>query len=148
VSVRKASLPDNTTSIQSLLKYIDLSIYPGPTDIENPDDQWFVYKENSEIVGCVAARRSRGEIRHVVVLPDHQREGVGSKLVKLGIEFLKSIGYSRIWAQIRVNNKESQAFFESLGFVRKSRLVTSPKDPQVKLYKYELKCARELYYHV
>ena len=139
MSVRKASLPDDTESILSLLKYIDLSIYPGLTDIENPNDQWFVYEENREIIGCVAARRSRGEIRHVAVLSDHQNKGVGSKLVKQGIEFLKSMGYSSVWAQIRVCNKKSQGLFKKLGFVRKPGLITSLKDSKVKLHKYELR---------
>ena len=137
MSVRKASLPNDIKSILSLLKYIDLSIYPGPIDIENPDDQWFVYEENRKIIGCVAARRSRGEIRHVVVLPKHQKKGVGSKRVKQGIEFLKSMGYSSVWAQIRVCNKKSRGLFERLGFKQKPRVVTSRKDPKVKLYKYE-----------
>ena len=132
-------MPNDTESIHSLLKDLDLSIYPEPTDIENPDDQWFVYEENTEIIGCVAARRSRGEIRHVDVLLDHRRKSIGSKLVKRAIEFLKSIGYSRIWAQVRVTNEEGQGLFEKLGFERKPKLITSRKDPKVKLYKYELK---------
>lgn len=138
MSVRKASLPKDTKSIDSLLKYIDLSIYPERTDIENFDDQWFVFEEKEEIIGTVAARRSRGEIRHLVVLPNHRRKGIGSQLVNCTIEFLKSIGYSKIWAQVRVENEESQGLFGKLGFKRKPRPITSPKNPKVKLYKYML----------
>lgn len=138
MSVRKASLPKDTKSILSLLKYIDLSIYPKSTDIENPDDQWFVFEEKGEVIGFIAARRSRGEIRHIIVLPNHQRKGIGSQLANCAIEFLKSIGYAEIWAQVRVENKKSQRLFEKLGFRREPRLITSLKNPKVKLYKYML----------
>lgn len=138
MGIRKVSLPNDTESILSLLNHIDLSIYPERTDIENPDDQWFVYEEKGEIIGCVAARRSGGEIRHIAVLPNHRRKGIGSQLVNCAIEFLKSIGYSRIWAQVRVENKESQGLFEKLGFKCKPRTIRSVKNPEVKLYKYVL----------
>jgi ribosomal protein S18 acetylase RimI-like enzyme len=138
VSIRKASFPNNTKSIHCLLRYIDLSIYPERIEIENPDDQWFVYEEKGEVIGCVAARRSRGEIRHIAVLPNHRRKGIGSQLVNCTIEFLKDIGYSTIWAQVRVKNKESQGLFEKLGFKRKPRPIRSVKNPEVKLYKYVL----------
>ena len=138
VGVRKASLPNDTEFIIRLLGYIDLSIYPEATDIENPDDQWFVYEDKEEIIGSVAARRSRGELRHMVVLPSHRRKGLGRKLAKCAIEFLRGMGYSTVWAQVRARNKDSQRFFESLGFKRDSRLRTSLKDPEVKLYRYRL----------
>lgn len=138
MGVRKASLPNDTEFIHGLLKYIDLSIYPEPTDIENSDDRWFVYEDKGKIIGSVAARRNRGEIRHIVVLPNHRRKGIGSQLASRAIEFLRSIGYSSVWVQVRVENKESQRLFESLGFQRGSRLITSRKDPEVKLYKYAL----------
>jgi len=139
MGIRKASLPDDTKSIHHLLRLIDLSIYPENTDIGNPDDQWFVYEEHGEITGCVAARRSRGEIRHIAVEPLHRRKGIGNQLANCAIAFLKSIGYSTIWAQIRVKNEKSQQLFEKLGFKRKPiRPIRSLKDPHVKLYKYVL----------
>ena len=138
MDIRKAFLPNDTKSIRCLLRYIDLSIYPEYTDIENPDDQWFVYEEKGEIVGCVAARKSRGEIRHIAVLPNYRRRGIGSQLVNCTIEFLKSIDYSRIRAQVRVKNKKSQRLFEKLGFRREPRPIRSVKNSEVKLYKYVL----------
>lgn len=115
-----------------------MSIYPEHTDIENPDDQWFVYDEKEEIIGCVATRISRGEIRHIVVLPNRRKKGIGTQLANCAIEFLKSIGYSIIWAQVRVEIKESQRLFEKLNFKRESRPIRSRKNPEVKLYKYVL----------
>jgi len=138
MGIRKSSLPNDTESILRLLKYIDLSIYPESIDIENPDDQWFVYEDEGKIVGSVAARRSRGEMRHIVVLPNHREKGIGRQLASHAIELLRSIGYSSVWAQVRVENKESQRLFESLGFNRRSRRITSRKDPEVKLYRYVL----------
>jgi ribosomal protein S18 acetylase RimI-like enzyme len=135
---RKAVLPHDTESIESLLKYIDLSIYPECGDIENPDDQWFVYEEELGIVGCVASRRSTGEIRHIVVLPDYRKRDIGRQLANSAIEFLGKLGYSRIWGQIRVDNRESQQLFESLGFKCDHKPITSRKNPEVKLYKYVL----------
>lgn len=138
MGVRKASLPNDTEFIIRLLGYIDLSIYPEATDIENTDDQWFVYEDNQKIVGSVTARRSRGEIRHIVVLPNHRRKGIGSQLASRAVEFLRSIGYSSVWGQVRVENKKSQRLFKNLGFKRESRPITFLKDPKVKLYKYVL----------
>lgn len=138
MNVRRASFPDDTKSIHSLIKYIDLSVYPEPANIENPDDQWFVYEEKRKVIGCAAATRSRGEIRHIVVLPNHRRSGIGSKLVNCTTDFLKNTGHSRIWAQVRVKNKESQRLFEKSGFERQLKLIRSSKDPKVKLYKYVL----------
>jgi len=138
MSVRKASLPNDAESILSLLRYIDLSVYPKLTDIENPDDQWFVYREKGEIVGCVAARRTTCEIRHIVILPNHQRKGIGTQLANSAIELLGSIGCSRIWVQIRLKNEKSQRLFEKLGFKREPRLIRSRKNPEVMLYSYVL----------
>jgi len=138
VSIRRASLPSDTRSIYSLLKHIDLSIYPEPTNIENPDDQWFIYEEKGRIIGCVAARKSRGEIRHIVVLPKHEGKGIGTQLGNCAIGFLKDIGYLGVWVQVRVQNKRSQGLFEKLGFKREPRTIRSRKNPQVKLYKYVL----------
>jgi len=138
VKPRKAVLPHDTESIRSLLKYIDLSIYPERGDVENPDDQWFICEEESGIIGCVALRRTTGEVRHIVVLPAYRRKGIGRQLANSAIEYLRKVGYSRIWGQIRVNNEDSQRLFESLGFKRVPKPMTSRKNPEVKLYKYIL----------
>jgi ribosomal protein S18 acetylase RimI-like enzyme len=136
VSVRKATLPTDTKSLHSLLKYIDLSIYPEHAEIENPDDQWFVYEEKEEIIGCVAARKNSGEIRHIAVVPNHRRKGIGTKLAKCAIEFLRSVGCPIIWTQVRVKNEESQGLFEKLNFMREAKPIRSRKNPEVKLFKY------------
>ena len=138
MSVRMASYPDDAESIRSLLRLIDLTIYPDLNDIRNPNDQWFVCEEMGEIIGCVAARKGIGEIRHIVVMPEHQRKGIGSQLANCAIEFLADLGYSRIWAQVRVKNAESQGLFEKLGFRRERRRIRSLKNPEVELYKYVL----------
>ena len=136
--VRNASLPNDMKSIVRLCKYIDMSIYPESFDIQNPDDKWFVYEDSRKIIGSVAARISTGEIRHIAVLPTHRRKGVGRQLMSHAIAFLRGIGRSSVWAQVRVENKESQKLFESLGFRRRSRNITSRKNPKVKLFKYIL----------
>jgi N-acetylglutamate synthase-like GNAT family acetyltransferase len=138
VKLRKAVLPHDAESIRSLLKYIDLSIYPECGDIENPDDQWFVCEEKSGIIGCVASRKTTGEVRHIVVLPAYRRKGIGRQLANSAIECLRKIGCSKIWGQIRVNNENSQRLFESLGFKRVPKPITSRKNHEVKLYKYIL----------
>jgi len=75
MGIRKAFFPEDISPIIRLLKYIDLSIYSDATDIKNPVDQWFVYEDKRKIVDCVAARKSRGEIRHVVVHPNYRKKG-------------------------------------------------------------------------
>jgi len=136
MSARKACLPSDRSCIYRLLKLIELSIYPGYSDIENIADQWFVYEKATEIIGIVAARQDTGEIRHLAVSPNHRRMGIGSQLVRCAMEFLREKHCSRTWVQIRVDNSSSQKLFEKLGFVRKTKCVTSRKDANVKLYRY------------
>lgn len=138
MGIRKAFLPNDVETIRALLEHIELSIHPDTSDIEYRDDQWFVYGTGNEIIGAVAARKTTGEIRHLVVLPEHRRKGIGTQLVKQAVDFLRGQECLRIWVQIRVDNKGSQNLFKKLCFKRRPKPFSSRKNPDIKLYLYFL----------
>jgi len=138
MSIKTARLPEDTVSIQHLLKFIDLSHYPSLSEIQNPEHQWFVYQQNGAIIGCVAATKDRGEIRHIVVEPTSCRKGIGSQLLNKAVVFLRNIGYRHVWAQVRIDNKKSQGLFRKAGFRQETRVLPSPENSAVKLNKFAL----------
>jgi ribosomal protein S18 acetylase RimI-like enzyme len=57
-----------------------------------------------------------GLIRDIFVAPGQRREGLGTKLVQAGLEWLRGRGLDRAQAAIRENNPDGGGFFSALGF--------------------------------
>lgn len=130
-------MPKDANCILCLSHFLELSKPLTHLDLQNPKDEYFVYEEYGKILGVVTARNRDlmgGEVAHVVVCPKHQGRGIGTKLVERAIEDLKERKLSPIWSQVRVTNKNSQRFFEKLGFKRESGIM-SPES-NIKLFKY------------
>jgi len=64
----------------------------------------------------------RGWLYAVAVLPQHRRCGVGEQLVLHSIAALKELGCIKINLQIRADNTDVAAFYQSLGFVVEERM--------------------------
>jgi ribosomal protein S18 acetylase RimI-like enzyme len=64
----------------------------------------------------------RGWVYYLGVDPDHQRRGIGTMLMKRVEAKLLGLGCSKLNLQIRADNAEVQAFYESLGYDPEDRL--------------------------
>jgi ribosomal protein S18 acetylase RimI-like enzyme len=64
----------------------------------------------------------RGWIYYLGVDPDFQRNGIGTALMKHVEANLIAIGCPKLNLQIRIDNAEVQAFYESLGYFTEDRL--------------------------
>jgi ribosomal protein S18 acetylase RimI-like enzyme len=56
------------------------------------------------------------ELAYIAVSPDHQRRGVGSLLVREGLDRLRSMGIRKLWLKTLESTPENVMFYEALGF--------------------------------
>lgn len=69
----------------------------------------------------------RGWVYYLGVDPDFQRQGIGTALMKRVESRLLGLGCPKLNLQIRSNNDEVQAFYESLGYFLEDRLSMGKK---------------------
>ena len=69
----------------------------------------------------------RGWVYYLGVDPDFQRRGIGTALMKRVESRLLGLGCPKLNLQIRSNNDEVQAFYESLGYFLEDRLSMGKK---------------------
>lgn len=69
----------------------------------------------------------RGWVYYLGVDPDFQRRGIGTTLMKRVESRLIGLGCPKLNLQIRSNNAEVQAFYESLGYFSEDRLSMGKK---------------------
>ena len=69
----------------------------------------------------------RGWVYYLGVDPDFQRRGIGTALMKRVESRLIGLGCPKLNLQIRSNNAEVQAFYESLGYFSEDRLSMGKK---------------------
>lgn len=83
-----------------------------------------VAEGGSRVVGAVMAGYDgfRGWIYHLGVLPEHQRRGVGTMLVRTAEERLLGLGCVKVNLQIRSSNAAVAEFYRSLGYAAEDRL--------------------------
>ena len=88
------------------------------------DDMLLVAVEEEAVIGTTMAGYDghRGWLHKVAVLPQYQRRGVATALVRHAILALRSAGCTKVNLQIRVTNSEVRGFYESLGFEIEERL--------------------------
>ena len=63
-----------------------------------------------------------GWLHKVAVLPQYQRRGVATALVRRAVVALRSTGCTKVNLQIRATNSVVRRFYESLGFEIEERL--------------------------
>ena len=82
--------------------------------------QWFlVAEQNQSIIASVMAGYDghRGWINYLAVDPSCQGNGVGGKMMQYAEQQLLDFGCPKINLQIRTENKDVIAFYESLGYL-------------------------------
>ncbi len=100
--IRKAAIPDiqacheliNAFARQDLMLPRSLSeLYENVRDL-------FVCEEEGRVVGCAALHvmwADLAELKSLAVAPSHQRQGVGSQLVKACLQEARDLGITRVF---------------------------------------------------
>ena len=88
------------------------------------DDLIFVALEEDSIVGAVMAGYDghRGWLYAVAVDHPHRRHGIARRLVARALDALRQLGCIKVNLQIRSDNAQVVAFYESLGFCIEDRI--------------------------
>ncbi len=76
-------------------------------------------EEQDTIMGTVALNRvdeDRGEIRRLFVLPEHQKKGLGKKLMQAALELAKTKPYRTILLDTFREQPGPQALYRAFGF--------------------------------
>ncbi len=87
-------------------------------------DLFFIATKGPTIVGTIMAGYDghRGWIYRVAVSPRHQRQGIGSALMRHAVDALVNRGAPKINLQVRATNQGVVAFYKRLGFVVEERI--------------------------
>ena len=85
---------------------------------ETDREGFLVAEQDGEIVASVMAGYDghRGWVNYLVVSPDHQRQGLGAKLIAHAEELLRQRGCPKINLQIRAGNRDVIDFYSAIGF--------------------------------
>jgi ribosomal protein S18 acetylase RimI-like enzyme len=84
----------------------------------------FVATRGGDVVGTIMAGFDghRGWIYRVAVSPRHQRQGVGTALMRRAEAELIARGAPKINLQVRATNGQVASFYEQLGYVVEERI--------------------------
>lgn len=90
--------------------------------LERNPDTCFVAESESQILGAILTGNDgrRGYIYHTAVSPQHQKQGIGTQLVRAALEALRKSGIHKVALVVFAKNAGGNAFWEKQGFtVRK-----------------------------
>lgn len=114
--IRKAQIHEVPEIWRMLHDFADQDVLPrSMADLYSQVRDYFVYrKDQSPIIGIAALHifwQDLAEIRSVAVLPNFQKTGIGSALVKKCLEEADSLGLKKVFALTTRPD-----FFKRLGF--------------------------------
>jgi ribosomal protein S18 acetylase RimI-like enzyme len=79
--------------------------------------QGWVCASESRIVGFCMGDSDKGEVLVLAVLPDYERQGIGTALLSLVVEWLRSFNPTRIWLGASSNPAtRAYGFYRALGW--------------------------------
>jgi ribosomal protein S18 acetylase RimI-like enzyme len=86
--------------------------------IEKNPNTCFVAEYNDEIIGTIMAGNDgrRGHIYHLMVKPEHRKNGLGKKLLEKTEKALKKEGIRKIFLAAFKKNKIGNMFWENNGY--------------------------------
>lgn len=95
-----------------------------PAKLAVQPELFLVAEDDGRVVGTVMAGYDghRGWLYAVAVLPEAQRRGVGTRLVREAEERLLALGCRKINLQVRVGNEAVAAFYERHGYCVEERV--------------------------
>lgn len=74
----------------------------------------FVAYDKGNAIGFITIDKEKCDIPRLYVIPEKQRQGVGTKLIEFGIKQLSAI--TRIYVSLLAANEPGIGFFEGYGF--------------------------------
>lgn len=74
----------------------------------------FIACDKNTVIGIVTIDKDRSDLTHLYVVPERQKQGIGTKLLEFGIKQMTSI--NRVYATILSINSTGIDFFEKYGF--------------------------------
>ena len=79
---------------------------------------FWVAEESGVIVGSIMVGYDghRGSVNYLAIAPEHQRSGLGAKLMRRGEAFLIERGCPKVSFCVRKNNEAVLAFYRQLGY--------------------------------
>jgi len=97
---------------------------------------FFVAETEKETVGYLITTKDRctGHIVSLAILPQRRRTGIGSALMKTGLEILQKLDVETVRLEVRESNREAQQFYETLGFEYNHRIVGYYEDEAALVY--------------
>lgn len=97
--------------------------------MKRPGDHFWVAvtKAGEEVVGMVGVHQHEegtGEIRRLRVRQDHQRRGIGSKLMETAVQFCQECGHLKVTLDTFMDREPALKLFEKFHFrLSRSRMV-------------------------
>lgn len=103
----------------------------------NPDT-CFVAENDGKLTGAIMVGNDgrRGYIYHTAVHPSCRKQGIGSALVKVALEALKTAGISKVALVVFEKNADGNIFWEKQGFTVRTDLVYRNKS-LVEMVRYD-----------
>lgn len=94
------------------------------TKLNIQPELFYVAMSDGQLIGSAMSGFDghRGWVYYVAVHPDYRRKGIGTDLMKKVETSLVEIGCPKLNLQIRADNVEVQAFYESLGYRVEDRI--------------------------
>ena len=104
------------------------------------DNSWFyVAVGEGRVIGFaqfVIRETRRGELTRIYVLPEWQRQGVGSRLLGEGVAILCAHGAEEVFVHVEKDNGKGIAFYERKGFCRGRELSMEMPGQDLELVEY------------
>lgn len=97
--------------------------YPYPLSYlekfyEQYPEGFIVAEYQGKIIAYITGqvKNDAGHLGSLAVLPDFQKNGIGTKLINFLIKHFKEKGFEKVTAHIRIKNQKGIAFYEKMGF--------------------------------
>jgi len=114
----------------------DLMLPRSLSDLYENIRDYYVYVENSKIIGCAALHifwKDLAEIKSVAVEENYQKKGIGKQLIQKCLEEGKVLGINKLFVLTYI-----PGFFERMGFKRVDKELLPHKiwSECIKCYKF------------
>jgi ribosomal protein S18 acetylase RimI-like enzyme len=105
-------------------------------------ESWFyVAVVQGEVIGFaqfMMRDNGRGELTRIYVLPEWQRQGVGSGLLREGLSALSTHGAEQVFVHVEKGNAKGTRFYERSGFHQVREFSVELAEQNLELVEYAL----------